>query len=200
MKQSWSAKWSRSTQVRKQRKYRHKAPLHVRRRFVSAHFAPALRKQYGKRSVPLRKGDEVEVMCGDMKKSKGKVERVALDKCRVYIEGINVKKADGSEILKPFHPSNLMITKLNLEDKRRQKVFDRAGQAKKPKAEKKDTVKKPEAKSKSAEKTKKNKPKEAKTKKPAKGIKHKVSSRAMKRAKRTIKKRTYKKRIKKNKK
>jgi large subunit ribosomal protein L24 len=138
---------------------------------MSVHLIPTLRRQYKKRSVPVRKGDEVEVMSGERKKIKGKVERVNLSTCKVYIEGINVKKADGSEVLRPFEPSNLMITKLVLDDKMRQKAFNRKLEKSKAEAKKeKVEVKKTEAKKekpKLAAKTKKSKPvkKGAKTKK-----------------------------------
>jgi large subunit ribosomal protein L24 len=65
-------------------------------------------------------------MVGEHKGFKGNVERVDTKKYKVYIEGLTVKKVDGSEVLIPIDPSNLMITKLNLDDKMRQKIFDRA--------------------------------------------------------------------------
>jgi len=121
-----------STQPRKQRKYRHNAPLHVRRKFLSAHLSRELRKEFGKRSVPLRKGDEVTVMKGGFRGFKGSVERVDMSSSRVYVDGMKRKKVDGSEIAVPVHASNVMITKLTLEDKMRQAVFERAA----PKAQK----------------------------------------------------------------
>ena len=35
---------------------------------------------------------------------------------RVSIEGITIKQADGTAVARPIHASNLVITKLNLED------------------------------------------------------------------------------------
>jgi large subunit ribosomal protein L24 len=145
MKKIWSPKWVASTQPRKQRKYRHNAPLHVRRKFLSAHLSGELRKEFGKRSVPLRKGDEVIVMKGGFRGFKGSVERVDMSSSRVYVDGMKRKKVDGSETAVPVHASNVMITKLTLEDKMRQAVFERAGpragkpakaSAEKPKAQK----------------------------------------------------------------
>ncbi len=137
MKQKWSREWSCSKQTRKQRKYRHNAPLHVKHKFLSAHLASGLRKQFGMRSVPVRKGDEVEVMRGEKKGLKGNVERVDMSKCVIYVDGITMKKSDDSDIMKPLEPSNLRITKLKTDDKMRQKVFERAEK----KAEKKTTTK-----------------------------------------------------------
>ena len=172
MKQKWSSKWSSSRQARKQRKYRYNTPLHVKRKFLSVNIAPQIRKQYGKRSVPVRKGDEVEVMRGGQKKLKGTVERVDLRKCKIYVEGINIKRADGSDALRVFDPSNLRITKLKLDDKMRQKAFNRAGRAKKSEPEKKKEpekektkAKKEKPKSKAVSRASKKKPRKLKREK-----------------------------------
>ncbi len=125
MKQKWSSKWKASKQPRKQRKFRINAPMHVRHKFMAAHISPDLRRQFRKRSIPVRKGDEIRVMKGGSKGLTGSVERVDLKKLKVYVGGINIKKVDGSEVLIALEPSNLMITKLNLDDKMRQRVFDR---------------------------------------------------------------------------
>ncbi len=109
----------KSKKPRKQRKFERTAPLHVRRKLMAAHLSAELRKQYGRRSFPVRKGDEVVVMRGKFKKRTGKIARVDTKKYRVYIEGIMVKKTDGTERQAPIHPSNLKIIKLNLEDKKR---------------------------------------------------------------------------------
>ncbi len=146
MKRKWSREWISSKQPRKQRKYRHNAPLHVRHRFVSAHLSSELRKQFKKRSLPVRKGDEVEIMKGISKGMRGSVDRVDLKRCKVYVDGVNIKKVDGSEVLKAIEPSNLKIIKLKLDDKKRQMIFERAEKSEKANAEKKQPVKKMEHK------------------------------------------------------
>jgi len=134
---TWSKKWVSSSQPRKQRKYRYNAPMHVRQKFVSAHLSEALRNRFGKRSLSLRKGDEVKVMRGYKKGYRGKVDRVDLKKCKVYIEGYNFKKVDGSEMMKSIHPSNLIIVEPKMDDKRRQMIIERSrGSKKDEKAEK----------------------------------------------------------------
>jgi len=122
----WSNEWVRSKQPRKQRKYRHNAPLHVRQKFISARLSDALTNRFGRRSLPLRKGDEVRIMRGEDKGFRGKIERVELKSSKVYIEGLNVKKVDGSEVLRPVSPSNLLITDSKMEDKRRQMIVERS--------------------------------------------------------------------------
>ena len=82
-------------------------------------------KKYGKRSIPIRKGDTVKVMVGQYKGKIGKTEKVFVKKTRVWIEGVNRTKKDGSKSFYPIHPSNLLITELNLSDERRKKILDR---------------------------------------------------------------------------
>ncbi len=130
MKKEWSSNWISSKQPRKQRKYRHNAPLHVKQKFISAHLSEVLRKRFGKRSLSLRKGDEVKVMNGTDKGFKGKVERVNLKNTKIYIEGLNTKKVDGSEVMKAIDPSNLMIIEAKIEDKKRQMIIERSRTAK----------------------------------------------------------------------
>lgn len=127
MKKQWSNDWVSSAQPRKQRKYRHNAPLHVMRKFLSVNLSPGLRERVGKRSAVVRKGDQVKIVRGDLKGKSGPVERVSLRKGKVYIEGIKAKKVDGSEVSLPLSPSNLQIMNLKLEDKKRQATFERSG-------------------------------------------------------------------------
>jgi large subunit ribosomal protein L24 len=137
MKKEWSRMWVKSVQPRKQRKYRHNAPLHIMHKFLSANLAPELRDRFEKRSMPVRKGDEVEVMRGSSKGLRGTVSRIDMKKSKVYIEEIKIKKTDGSEIMRPLQPSNLKIVKLSLDDKMRQAVIERSEKksVKKPKKE-----------------------------------------------------------------
>jgi large subunit ribosomal protein L24 len=129
----WSNAWISSKQPRKQRKYRYNAPLHVRQKFVSAHLAEALKTRFGKRSLPLRKGDEVKVMVGTKKGFRGKIERIDLKRSKIYIEGLNVKKVDGSEVLRAIEPSNLLLVEPKMDDKRRQMIVERSRTSKKSK-------------------------------------------------------------------
>ena len=117
----WSRFWKASKKPKKQRKYIYHAPLHIRHKLVSATLSKELRKKYNKRSLPIRKGDEIEIITGEFKKKRGKVRKVDLKKLKVYIDGIVRKKVDGTEVQVPFHPSNLKIINLNLEDEKRLK-------------------------------------------------------------------------------
>jgi len=125
MKKKFSKEWKGSKQVRKQRKYRYNAPLHIKQKFVHVHLSKELKKKYGKRNLGLKKGDKVKVMRGQFKKHTGNVERIDLKKTKAYLSGIEITKKDGSKTTYPINPSNLIITELNLDDKMRQKIIDR---------------------------------------------------------------------------
>jgi len=112
-----------STKARKQRKAFFNAPLHQRRKQLSSHLEENLLLKYDKRRIPIVKGDTVKIMRGAFKGHENKVTKVHLKKHTVEIEGVTLTKADGKQIAKPVHPSNLLITKLNLTDKwRRQRL------------------------------------------------------------------------------
>ncbi len=119
MKQKFSSVWKSSAQRRKQRKYRANAPLHIRSSLVSAHLDKPLREKYKKRAMPLRTGDKVRIMTGSNKKKTGKISRVDRRKYKIYIEGIETQKKSGEKAFLAIDPSNVMITELNLEDKKR---------------------------------------------------------------------------------
>jgi len=115
----------KSKKPRKQRKFLYNAPLHIRRKMISAHLSKELRKKYKRRSIPLRKGDEVKVMRGEFKGTIGKIVRIDTKEYKVYIDTVKKKRSIGTEYLVPIHPSNLLITNLNLEDKYRIKMLER---------------------------------------------------------------------------
>ena len=125
MKTKFSSSWKKSKQPRKQRKYRYNAPLHVKQKFVSTHLSKELRKKYKKRNVNLRKGASVKVMRGQFKNKSGKVDEVDVKKTSVYVDGIETVKRDGTKSRYPIHPSNLIITDVNLDDKMRNKIIGR---------------------------------------------------------------------------
>lgn len=119
MKRKFSTSWKASKQPRKQRKYVAKAPLHLKRKLIGANLPKDLRKKYGVRTVVVRKGDVVKVMRGKFKKKQGKVLRINTKKFKLIVEGITVKKIDGSKVEVPIPSSKVQIVELNLEDKKR---------------------------------------------------------------------------------
>ncbi len=140
----FSKAWKSSKQKRKQRKYRYKAPLHIRHKFVAANLSKELRKRYYRRNLPLRKGDSVRIMRGSFKKKTGKISNVNLRNLKVFIEGIQQSKRDGTKVNVPFEPSNLQIIELNLEDKKRMEIIERKTKEKEEKQTKKEKQEKRE--------------------------------------------------------
>jgi len=114
----FSVKWISSSKAKKQRKYRFQAPAHIKRKIMSSNLSKELRKKFSRRSTPLRKGDTVRIMVGSFKKQKGKVSEVNRFDMKVYIEGIQRQKKDGTKVNIPLDPSNLQIIEL-AEDKQR---------------------------------------------------------------------------------
>ena len=119
-----------SRQPRKQRRQMHRSPLHRRGRLVRVHLGPRYledTKVSYPRSLPVRKGDTVQVMRGTHRGQDGKVTRVDRRHFRVFVDGITVAKADGTEVGRPVHPSNLLITRLDMTDPWRRRLVERSG-------------------------------------------------------------------------
>jgi len=114
----------KSSKARKQRKAFFNAPLHQRRRQIAAHLEENLLLKYDKRRIPVVRGDTVKIMRGAFKGHENKVANVHLKKHLVEVEGVTITKADGKQIAKSVHPSNLLITKLNLTDKWRRRRLE----------------------------------------------------------------------------
>lgn len=117
--------WKSSKKVRNQRKYRTNAPLHLKRKMMSSHLSKELKEKYCKRSAQIKTGDKVKIMSGTFKGKTGAIEKVDTKKEKVYITGIEMIKKDGTKRLMPIAPSNLLITSLNIEDKKRIKSMER---------------------------------------------------------------------------
>ncbi|MBU2589720.1 MAG: 50S ribosomal protein L24 [Nanoarchaeota archaeon] len=140
----WVKNWIRSKKPNKQRKYVYNAPLHIQHKLVNVHLSPELRKKYGKRNIGVRKEDQVKILRGQFKGKTGKVVAVNLKKQKVNIEGIENIRKEGTKAYYPLQPSNLMITELFLDDKKRKELLERKSkkavtkEVKKPVKEKKE--------------------------------------------------------------
>lgn len=119
MKTKFSTKWISSKQPRKQRKYLANAPLHLKRKLLAVNLSKALRIKHEIRNIEIRKGDVVKIMRGKFKGKSGKVTEIKTKMLKIYIEGIQIKKKDGSNVNIPMRPSNLQITELDTSDKKR---------------------------------------------------------------------------------
>ena len=109
------------------RKQQRNAPIHIRRRYISATLSPNLKTQYGARTMPVIEDDTVTITKGDRKLTEGKVLRVNTKSSRVYVEGVTRTRLDGSTVQIPIRAENVMITKLNLDDDWRKKILERKG-------------------------------------------------------------------------
>ena len=107
-----------SSIAKKQRKAQYNAPAHAKRKMLSAHLSKDLADKYGRRTARVCTGDTVVILRGDddICGTEGKVLEVFTKTGRVSIDGITIKQADGTAVARPIHASNLVITKLNLED------------------------------------------------------------------------------------
>jgi len=114
-----------SSKPSKQRKALFNAPLHLRHKLLSCHLSPELRAKYNTRAFPVRTGDTVKILRGDFAGIEGKVTEVDTKNFRIYIEGVTREKVSGTTVKVPIHPSKVMITNLNLDDKLRIKALER---------------------------------------------------------------------------
>ena len=80
-----------------------------------------LQTEYKVRSMPVRKGDTVQVVRGSQK-VEGEVIQVYRKKFVIYIEGISRIKQNGQSVPIGIHPSNVIIKKLKLDKNRLAKL------------------------------------------------------------------------------
>jgi len=142
------------TTIRKRMLYT--ASQHLLSKQLGSHLAKDLKEKYHCKSLRVVEGDGVKVLRGEFKGIEGKVTRVSTEKRGIAIEGIKREKLKGGNVDIYIHPSNVIITSLNLEDKWRQNRLE--GQ--KPQ-ETKETKQK-ESKPKEQKEASKEKPKETK--------------------------------------
>jgi len=150
------------TTIRKRMLYT--ASQHLLSKQLGSHLAKDLKEKYHCKSLRVVEGDSVKVLRGEFKGIEGKVTRVSTEKRGIAIEGIKREKLKGGNVDIYIHPSNVIITSLNLEDKWRQNKLE--GQKPKaaksaPSQEPKETKQK-ESKPKEQKEASKEKPKEAK--------------------------------------
>ena len=70
-------------------------------------------------------GDRVKVVRGSYKGTLGKVDRINLKRERIFVEGTDRTKRDGTKSLYPIHPSNVIIYDLVLDDRMRKQMLER---------------------------------------------------------------------------
>ncbi|MEL9998826.1 MAG: 50S ribosomal protein L24 [Thermoplasmata archaeon] len=103
----------------KMRKMLYKSPKHRREKMISSHLSNELFAKYGVRSISVRKGDTVKIVRGNFKGFEGKISNVDLKKMKINVENVLINKADKKQKPRWIDPSNVIITKLDLSDKKR---------------------------------------------------------------------------------
>jgi len=103
-----------SSQRRKCRKAHFGATSHLRYKLLSANLSRDLRGKYSVKSLPVRRDDEVLVVRGDYKDSKGRVNAVYRKRWCIYVDKVAETKSNGASVKIPLDPSNVVLTKLKL--------------------------------------------------------------------------------------
>ncbi|MBI4177411.1 MAG: 50S ribosomal protein L24 [Candidatus Aenigmarchaeota archaeon] len=106
-----------------QRKKMLHAPLHKKKRLVNVALSKDLRIQIKKRSLGIRKGDEVKIIKGKFRNTQGTITRVDVKDTKIYIDTAVIKKKSGGQVQVPVPAANMRITKLTTADKGRQKLL-----------------------------------------------------------------------------
>merc|ERR1712146_363333 len=87
----------------------------LKRRLMATHLSKDLKRKYNVRAVPIRKDDEVIVVRGQLKGSKGKVTWVYRKRWCIYVEKLVKQKLNGQPVNIPIDPSKCVITKLKID-------------------------------------------------------------------------------------
>merc|ERR1712110_587525 len=117
----------------------HQSVSSQRRKLMSSHLSKDLRKKYDVRSIAVRHGDTVKIMCGPNKNREGKVTEVYRRRWCIHIEKIVKEKTNGQQANIPIHPSNVVITTLRLDKDRKALIArKKTAQSKKDKMAKMD--------------------------------------------------------------
>lgn len=119
MEKDFVVSWKSSKKPGKQRKYVKRAPNHIKSKMIRSKVSDEISKKYNIGTVRVIKGDRVKILRGQFKGKTGKVESINVKLCKVNIENIGLQKKDGTKTKYPIHHSNIVITELNLSDKKR---------------------------------------------------------------------------------
>ena len=113
-----------SSQRRKSRKAHFTAPSNIRRRMMACLLSKELRTKYDCRSVPVRKGDTVQIKRGSVEDGvrgkSGKVLTVYRKRWCIHVEKVVRDKKNGSQVPIPINASNCEITALKLDKSRKE--------------------------------------------------------------------------------
>ncbi|KAI3379188.1 hypothetical protein SNEBB_006014 [Seison nebaliae] len=116
-----------SSSRRKNRKRHFQAPSHIRRKLMCCRLSRDLQKQYNMKSIPINKGDEVDIIKGLSEATSksingGKVKAVYRKKFVLHLERSQREKANGQSVQVGIQPANVVITKA-VETKYRKQLW-----------------------------------------------------------------------------
>ena len=103
-----------SSSRRKSRSAHYNAPSHVKYHLMSANLSKELAQKHGVKSLPVRRDDEVLIVRGGFKDTKGKVSAVYRKRWCLYIEKVTKTRKNGATVKIPINASNCVLTKLKL--------------------------------------------------------------------------------------
>ncbi len=103
----------------KERKALYNMPMHAASKQVASHLDEKLQKEFGKRSITIRKGDTVKIMRGEFAAKEGKISLVDRKTRKIFIEKITRKKSNGEERQVPIDASKVMVTDIDRSDRKR---------------------------------------------------------------------------------
>lgn len=129
----------------------YRASKTLRSKQISSQLSKELKKKYSKNSIRIVEGDNVKIMRGEFKGVDGKVSKISIENNSIAVEGVKKEKTKGDKFDVYIHPSNVVVTGLNSDDKWR---IDRL-EGKKPQS-------KPKESTSNEEKKQTSKPKETK--------------------------------------
>ncbi len=113
-------------QPSKKRKQLYTAPLHQKRKKLTAPLTETLAEKEGVKQLVIRKGDTVRIRKGSFKGIEGEVSNIDYKNMRLTIEGVTFEKSDGSSQHFPVQACNCEIINLkNMKDKGRMAVVKR---------------------------------------------------------------------------
>ncbi|NVM30795.1 MAG: 50S ribosomal protein L24 [Candidatus Helarchaeota archaeon] len=119
-------KKSKTKSRRKQRKRFYNQPHHKRNKLFTAKLHDDLLEDHDIKRLPIRKDDTVLVVRGEFRDMEGKVSRIDRQKAQLFIDGASIEKSSGTTFDIPIHPSNVVLTKIEVKkDKWRKKIIDR---------------------------------------------------------------------------
>ncbi|GAA5862712.1 hypothetical protein JCM8547_003521 [Rhodosporidiobolus lusitaniae] len=119
---------------RKAHKAHFSAPSSVRREIMSAPLSKELREKYSKRSIPVRKDDEVKIVRGTYKGREGKITQVSRKSWSITVDRVEREKSGGAAVPIKIHPSKVQVVALKL-NKDRLAILSRGKEAKSEDAE-----------------------------------------------------------------